>query len=233
MINGKTILALIPARGGSKGIPLKNIKMLAGKPLIAWTIGEAKKSKYIDRLILSSEDEQIINVAKEWGCEVPFIRPKELAQDDTPGIEPVIHSIKTLKEVYDYICLLQPTSPLRKVQDIDGCIELCVNNQASSCVSITSVQKHPYYFYSLNEKNIIKPLIKGKSGLRRQDLSSLYYVNGAVYFNNIKRMVKSKKFITNDTLGYVMNINRSIDIDEDWDFILAEALLANTGINKI
>nr|HPK54819.1 acylneuraminate cytidylyltransferase family protein [Smithellaceae bacterium] len=117
MIQGKTVLAIIPARGGSKGIPRKNITNLAGKPLIAWTIEEAKKSKYIDRLILSSEDNEIIQVAKEWGCEVPFIRPRELAEDDTLGIEPVLHALNTIKKKYDYVVLLQPTSPLRSVDD--------------------------------------------------------------------------------------------------------------------
>ena len=127
MLNGKTILAIIPARGGSKGIPRKNIKPLAGKPLIAWTIEEAKKSKYIDRLILSSEDEEIIRIAKKWGCEVPFVRPKEFAEDETSGIEPILHAIETLSEKYDYVCLLQPTSPLRTVNDIDGCIKKCID----------------------------------------------------------------------------------------------------------
>jgi CMP-N,N'-diacetyllegionaminic acid synthase len=113
MINGKTILGIIPARGGSKGIPRKNLIIFGGKPLMAWTIEAGLQSHYIDRLILSSEDEEIIAVAREWGCEVPFIRPAELSRDDTPGIEPVIHAIKTLKTSYDYIILLQPTSPLR------------------------------------------------------------------------------------------------------------------------
>ncbi len=113
MIAGKTVLAIIPARGGSKGVPRKNIRLLAGKPLIVWTIDEAKKSKYIDRFILSSEDDEIIKIAREYGCEVPFKRPIELAQDDTPGIEPVIHAINTLEDKYDYVVLLQPTSPLR------------------------------------------------------------------------------------------------------------------------
>lgn len=120
------ILAIIPARGGSKGVPRKNIRDLAGKPLIAWTIEEAKKSKYITRLILSSEDEEIIEAAKKYGCEVPFVRPIELAQDNTPGIEPVLHAIEKCPG-YDYVLLLQPTSPLRTVEDIDGCIEFLLN----------------------------------------------------------------------------------------------------------
>jgi CMP-N,N'-diacetyllegionaminic acid synthase len=129
MFEGKTILAIVPARGGSKGVPRKNIRLLAGKPLIAWTIDEAKKSRYIDRLILSSEDDEIIEVAREFGCEIPFKRPDELAQDDTPGIESVIHAINTLEEKYDFVVLLQPTSPLRTVEDIDGLYSPLHNNR--------------------------------------------------------------------------------------------------------
>ena len=145
MISGKSILAIIPARGGSKGIPRKNIKLLAGKPLIAWTIDEAKKSIYIDRLILSSEDEEIIRIAKEWGCEAPFIRPAELAEDNTPGIDVVIHAIDALKEKYDYLVLLQPTSPLRKVEDIDRCIETCIDRNVPACISVSETMNHPYW----------------------------------------------------------------------------------------
>ncbi|MEH2097772.1 acylneuraminate cytidylyltransferase family protein, partial [Nostoc sp.] len=121
MIHGKKVLAIIPARGGSKAVPRKNIREIGGKPLIAWTIEEAKKSQYIDRLILSSEDDEIISIAQKWGCEIAFKRPVELAQDDTPGIAPVLHALNQLP-IYDYVVLLQPTSPLRQVIDIDGCI---------------------------------------------------------------------------------------------------------------
>ena len=114
MINGKKVLAIVPARGGSKSLSGKNIKLLAGKPLIAWTIDEAKRSEYIDRLILSSDDEDIINVARSaCDCDVPFVRPKELAQDDTPGIEPILHAINEIPG-FDLVVKLQPTSPLRK-----------------------------------------------------------------------------------------------------------------------
>lgn len=142
------ILAIIPARGGSKGVPRKNIRELAGKPLIAWTIEEAKKSKYIDRLILSTEDDEIIEVAKQYGCEVPFKRPIELAQDDTPGIDPVLHAIEQCPG-YDYVVLLQPTSPLRTVDDIDGCIEQLLSSDGTNfCVSVTEPEKSPYWMYT-------------------------------------------------------------------------------------
>ncbi len=224
MINGKTVLAIIPARGGSKGILGKNIKMLAGKPLIAWTIEEAKKSKYIDRLILSSEDKEIISVAKEWGCEAPFVRPKELAKDDTPGIEPVIHAINILPEKYEYVCLLQPTSPLRKVEDIDGCIEKCISMNAPSCVSVTEVDKHPYWMYEIDKNERLKPLFQNNID-RRQNLPKIYVLNGAVYFNEAMEILKSREFIRGNTIAYKMNKINSIDIDDMYDFLYAEYIL--------
>ena len=227
MIKGKSILAIIPARGGSKGIPRKNIKFLAGKPLIAWTIEEAKRSKYIDRFILSSEDEEIIKVAKEWGCEVPFKRPMELAQDDTPGVEPVVHVINTLSEKYDYVCLLQPTSPLRKVEHIDGCIEKCINNNAESCVSVTEVDKHPFWMYEINEKEELISLFPDNNISRRQELPKVYALNGAIYVSESSFLSRNRSFITNKSMAFKMDKNNSIDIDNELDLILVENLINN------
>jgi len=227
----RRIIGIIPARGGSKSIPRKNIKMLVGKPLIAWTIEEAKKSKYIDRLILSSEDDEIIKVAKEWGCEVPFVRPKELAQDDTPGIEPVIHALKTLPEKYDYVCLLQPTSPLRKVADIDGCIEKCIFNDAESCVSVAEVNKSPYWMYSVDNLDKLKPLFPQYHQIpNRQLLPKIYNINGAIFFAAIDSLLEKKNFITENTLAYSMNELNSIDIDHEYDFSFCELLLKSNMI---
>ncbi|MCK6615659.1 MAG: acylneuraminate cytidylyltransferase family protein [Ignavibacteriaceae bacterium] len=227
MINGKTVLAIIPARGGSKGLPGKNIKLLAGKPLIAWTIEEAKKSKYIDRLILSSDDDEIISVASEWSCEVPFKRPAELAKDDTPGIEPVLHAIETLKEKYDYVCLLQPTSPLRKVEHIDGCIEKCANNDADSCVSVTEVDKSPYWMYRIDKNDRLTPLLENNLIKRRQDLPNIYTLNGAVYAAKSNFVIQAANFIGNNTSYFVMSKSHSLDIDNETDFNLAKFFINN------
>ena len=181
MIGDKKVLAIIPARGGSKGVPRKNIRDVAGKPLIAWTIEEAKKSKYIDRLILSSEDEEIIDIARKWGCDVPFVRPAELAQDDTPGIAPVLHAIDILPR-YEIVMLLQTTSPLRSVADIDGCLECLIANKASVCVSVTEAEQSPYWMYTLGNGGEMQPLIPAETTFtRRQDLPKIYALNGAVY----------------------------------------------------
>ena len=133
LIDGKTVLAIIPARGGSKGVPRKNIKNLCGKPLITWTIEEALKSKYIDRLVVSTEDEEIAEISRKHGAEIPFLRPIELAKDDTPGIEPLLHCIYWLKnnENYspDYVCTLQCTSPFRNSKHIDEALELLIKEK--------------------------------------------------------------------------------------------------------
>lgn len=220
------ILAIIPARGGSKGVPRKNIRELAGKPLIAWTIEEAKKSKYIDRLILSSEDDEIIEVAKQYGCEVPFKRPIELAQDDTPGIDPVLHAI-TQCPGYDYVVLLQPTSPLRTVEDIDGCIEKVFSYKAPFCVSVTEPAKSPYWMYTLDNDKM-KPLLPQDTLIaRRQELPKSYALNGAVYVAEINKLLKGKSFITKETVAFIMSQESSFDIDTLIDFKICESLIGN------
>lgn len=220
------ILAIIPARGGSKGVPRKNIRDLAGKPLIAWTIEEAKKSRYIDKLILSSEDDEIIEVAKQYGCEVPFKRPLELAQDDTPGIEPVLHAIEQCPG-YDYVVLLQPTSPLRTVEDIDGCIEKLLNNNADFCVSVTEPEKSPYWMYTLEEDRMVPLLPQDELVARRQDLPKVYALNGAVYVAKTRCLIIEKSFLVKDTLAYIMKSERSLDIDNELDFIICDKMLTD------
>lgn len=217
MINDKRVLAIIPARGGSKGVPRKNIRMVAGKPLIGWTIEEARKSKYIDRLILSSDDEEIIEVAKSWGCEVPFVRPDELARDDTPGIDPVLHAMDMLPG-YEIAVLLQATSPLRSVEDIDGCIEHCVVGGANACVSVTVAEQSPYWMYTLGTGGGMNRLIfREKAFTRRQDLPTVYTLNGAVYVAYCDWLRRNRTFLTDETLGFVMPQERSLDIDTELD----------------
>lgn len=228
MIDGKKILAIIPARGGSKGLPRKNIRYLSGKPLIAWTIEEAKKSKYIDRLILSSDDKEIITIAKSLGCEVPFVRPPNLAEDDSPIINSVLHAIKLLPG-YDYVYLLQPTSPLRSVIDIDGCIELCLLKCANSCVSVTEVKESPYWMYFLDTESKMRPLIDDKKNIRRQELPKLYILNGAIYVAQCNWLLKNQTFITTETISYFMPIERSLDIDTILDLCFAEVIIASTS----
>lgn len=220
------VLAIIPARGGSKGVPRKNILELAGKPLIAWTIEAAKKSKYIDRLILSSEDDEIIEVAKQYGCEVPFKRPVELAQDDTPGIDPVMHAIMQCPG-YDYAVLLQPTSPLRTTEDIDSCIEKILSHKAPFCVSVTELAKSPYWMYTLENDKMKSLLPQDTLIARRQELPKSYALNGAVYVAEINKLLKEKSFITEETVAFIMSQESSFDIDTLIDFKICESLIGD------
>lgn len=222
---GLGFLFIIPARGGSKGVPGKNIRELNGKPLIAWTIEEAKKSKFADRIILSSDDAEIIQVAKEYDCEVPFIRPKELARDETPGISTVLHAIEQCTG-YAYVVLLQPTSPLRTVEDIDGCIQFFLDSKAEACVTVKEVEESPYWMYSKNEEGHLINLIQQDSLItRRQDLPKVYSLNGAVYVASIDFLSKNKSFLTKETIGYVMPIERSFDIDTEIELMICEDML--------
>jgi len=226
MIDGKSVLAIIPARGGSKGLPRKNILPLAGKPLIAWTIEAAKISKYIDRIIVSTEDNEIADISKFFGAETPFIRPKFLAQDKTQSMDVVLHAINKVSG-FDYILLLQPTSPLRTATDIDESINLCLNQNAPACVSVVTVAKSPYWMYKIDNHLRLKPIIKGKSFSRRQDLPPSYTLNGAIYFASVEWLLNSKQFITEHTIAFEMPMGRSVDIDNDLDYKYVQFLLNN------
>lgn len=225
MINNRKVLAIIPARGGSKGVPRKNICKLAGKSLIAWTIEEAKKSKYIDRLILSSEDSEIIEEAKSLGCDVPFVRPLELARDETPGLSPVLHALEILTG-YDYIVELQPTSPLRLAQDIDECIDKLIEMNAPACVSVTEPGYSPYWMFTKRENDTMKQLLELESTtLRRQELPKVYVLNGAVYVADTSWLKEKGTFLTDETVAYIMPTQRSYDIDTEEDFLFCEWMM--------
>lgn len=225
MIGCQTVLAIIPARGGSKGVPRKNVLNLGDKPLIAWTIEEAKKSKYIDKLILSSDDQEIINVAEKYGCEVPFVRPVELAQDDTPGIAPVLHALGILPD-YDYVVLLQPTSPFRSVDDIDAAIEKSYVNEGASVVSVTEANENPYWMYKLGYNGSLMSLMETENiPQRRQDAPKAYVLNGAIFVSTVQNLNRKKTFLTKRTLGYILDSEKSIDIDTKLDVIVCEALI--------
>lgn len=227
------ILAIIPARGGSKGIPRKNIKLLAEKPLIAWTIESALKARGIERVIVSTEDEDIAAVAKQFGAEIPFMRPMALAQDDTPSIAPVLHAIEQLPS-FDWVLLLQPTSPLRSVEDIEGIIQFCRDEGAPSSASITKASKHPFWMYQRNDNKCLQPLIRNLPEItRRQDLPNVYVLNGALYLAHTDWLIENQVFISQETLGYVMPEERSADIDKPIDWFWVEYLLTKSETYKL
>ena len=226
MINEKRVLAIISARGGSKRVVHKNIRELAGKPLFAWTVEQAKESKYIDRLILSSDDMEIIRKAKQWGCEVPFVRPSELSKDDTPGIETILHALEVLPERYSFVVLLQPTSPLRNADDINRCIEMCIENDSPSCVSIVKQDKNPKLMDAIEDNDKLRPLFEAKNDVYRcQSKANAYILNGAVYVADTEWLKKSKLLVSSETVGYVMPKERSCDIDTEFDMEICNIML--------
>lgn len=229
MIDGASVLGIIPARGGSKGVLKKNIRPLCGKPLVAWTIEAASQSKYIDRLIISTEDTAIATIAENHGCEAPFIRPEELARDDTPGIAPVLHAVSLLPN-FDLVVLLQPTSPLRAACDIDRCLEQCSRTPLPSCVSVVESDKPPQWFYRIDSNMRLTPFIDNSTVYtRRQDAPAYYLLNGAIYVARTAFLLREKGFITPETGAYTMPMERSVDIDTEMDFAFAEFLLLRNG----
>lgn len=226
MYKGKKILAVITARGGSKRLSNKNILDLAGKPLIAWTIGEANKSKYLDKVIVSTDSEKIAEVSKYYGADVPFLRPENLSNDTADSISVIKHSIEFFnKEEYEYVMLLQPTSPLRTVGDIDGAIEM-LDVQTESVVSVTEVDHSPLWVNTLPEdlsmKNFIGDKVKNK---RSQDLPTYYRLNGAIYVSEINYFYNIGGFMGDKTRAYVMEPKNSVDIDTKFDFIIAKSFI--------
>lgn len=236
MINGKTVLAIIPARGGSKGVPRKNIKDLCGKPLIAWTIDEAIKSKYIDRLVVSTEDEEIANISRKYGAEVPFLRPIELAQDDTPGVEVLLYCINWLKynENYypDYVCTLQCTSPFRNSNHIDEALEKLIEEKADSIIGVCQSEISPYWMKNIENGKLIDFIKDSHKYSRRQDLPIVYRLNGALYIGKTDVLLKNRNWYTDNTLPYVMSQEDSIDIDTVLDFKLAEVIMKENLKNE-
>lgn len=227
------ILAVITARGGSKGIPGKNIKELGGKPLIAYTIEAAKKSKLITHLIVSTDDEEIAAVAKQWGAEVPFLRPPELAQDITPHLPVMQHAIdfmeKKLNLTFDYVVIFQPTSPFRTVEDIDGTLQKLITSKADSAVSICEVESaaHPMKIKKLEGDRVLPYCLDEPEGARRQDLPIAYKRSSAVYAMRRDLIMKDNRLYGNHIVGHIVSRDRSIDIDTPLDWLKAEYLLAD------
>ncbi len=234
----KKILAIIPARGGSKGVPRKNIKNLAGKPLLAWTIEEAKKSKFIDRIIVSTEDEEIAQIAKKYGAEVPFMRPQELAKDLSLDIDFLIHALDWLdqNESYtpDIVLRLPPTSPLRRVEHIDeGIMKLLDTPEAHSVRSITKANRHPFKHWKISpDGKFIEPFLpKEVTGfdqphvMPRQLLPDAYIQTGAVdvVWEDVLRKYNSP--VGEKTTYFMMDQDDSVNIDYPEDFELAEIIL--------
>ncbi|MCS3638172.1 cytidylyltransferase domain-containing protein [Salinibacter ruber] len=232
MIDGHSVLGVILARGGSKGLPRKNVRDLAGKPLIAWTIEAGHESEYLDRLILSSDDEEIMSVAEEYGCEVPFQRPTELAQDDTPSMDALLHALEQV-ESHDYVVLLQPTTPLRTAEDIDTTIARCHRNGGIPCVTVTETDKPPQWMHTLRDDHKLEPVLERDEAVnRRQDAPETYVLNGAVFVARSGWLRRRETFHGDETVAHVMPSERSVDVDTKLDLEWCEFLTKHLRKDK-
>lgn len=227
MFKNKRILALIPARGGSKGIKNKNIVNLCGKPLIAYTIEAAKKSAYIDEIIVSTDSEEIKKVSQGYGASVPFTRPYEFSTDTATTLDVVLHVMDFIKQVqddYNTLILLQPTSPLRTYSDIDMAIEKHFLHDELGLVSVSEVNDNPILIRTVNDDEILVPFLERNSTCRRQDMPRYYRVNGCIYINKIQD-INSKTSFNDNKLAYIMPKEHAVDIDELIDLSVAEYYL--------
>lgn len=224
----KNIVAIIPARGGSKGIPLKNIKELAGKPLIAYTIEEALKSKMLDRIIVSTDHNEIARISRECGAEVPFKRPADISED-VPTELVLKHAIKYLEDVERYkpdiFVTLQPTSPLRKAKDIDEAVNKQIETNADSVVTVCEIDERPEWMVQIKEDKV-KPYVGKEIKLvARQELPELYKLNGAVFVSTRDLIMSEEKIVGGNMQVVIMEKERSVDIDTPIDFLIAEIIM--------
>jgi len=225
MYEGKTFLAIIPARGGSKRLLRKNILNLCGKPLISYSIEAGLKSKYIDKVVVSSDDDEILEIAQKFGAKT-IKRPPDLANDTSTTFDAIKHTIDNL-EKYDYIVLLQATSPLRTAKHINEAIELLEEKNANAVVSVCQMEHSPLWSNILPKDGNMKDFLKDEVlNKRAQDLEKYYRLNGAIYICKTKKFLENKGFFLKENIfAYIMDRKNSVDIDEEIDFKLAKVLV--------
>ena len=228
------VLGLIPARGGSKGVPRKNVREVCGKPLLQYTAEAALDARGLDRVILSTDDEEIASVGRACGVEVPFMRPPELARDETPMMPVVHHALRWLAErgsTFDAVCLLAPCTPLRRVEDIDGAIELLERTGADSVISFVEVgDKHPARMKYIDGEGraIDPPFAEAVEGQRRQDLPKLYLREGSIYLTRTPVILEQQSFKGRDCRAWLVPEDRACNVDAPIDLLIAEQLLLRT-----
>ncbi len=232
------VLGLIPARGGSKGVPRKNIKLLCGKPLLAYTAEAALNSKRLSRVILSTDDDEIAAIGRACGLDVPFLRPAELALDSTPTLPVAQHAVRMLEEAgehFDALCLLQPTNPLRRSEDIDACIELLESSDADAVATILPVpaEYNPHWVYFQDESGLLK-LSTGEDVPipRRQSLPPAFHREGSVYVVRRNVLIEGNSFYGSRFKGLPLDPAHSANIDTPEDWQLAETLLSKRPSGK-
>ncbi|UFT98888.1 acylneuraminate cytidylyltransferase family protein [Radiobacillus kanasensis] len=224
----KTI-AIIPARGGSKGLKRKNVLEINGYPLIAYTIKSALQSKLIDKVFVSTDDKEIADISKVYGAEVPFIRPVHLSNDTAKSIDVLSHAVSYVENRYEAevsnVVLLQPTSPLRNNKQIDEAIQKYLDLGRKPVVSVTEVQTHPNIIKRINEGRLVDFLDTPTEVTRRQDFEKLYQLNGAIYISTRDMIMKDNKIYDKEVYSYFMDKLTSVDIDDELDFLFADALM--------
>jgi CMP-N-acetylneuraminic acid synthetase len=225
MLHNKTFLAVIPARGGSKRLPKKNILPLGGKPLIAWSIEAAKESKYIDKIVLSSDDADILSIAKEYKIQA-IQRDAHLASDTATSLD-VVKDVLTKVAAYDYIILLQPTSPLRTSRDIDAALQLLMEKNADAVISVCESEHSPLWSNALpKDSSMHNFLDRNLLNKRSQDLESYYRLNGAIYIIKREKLLEQNSFFLDEKIyAYIMDQRASVDIDTQLDFDFARFLM--------
>lgn len=239
MINQKKVLAIIPARGGSKGLPGKNIRLLNGIPLVAWPIKTALESRYIDRVIVSTDDEMIAKIALEYGADVPFLRPVELSQDDSPSSQAIIHAVKFCIDAdgeYDYIVLLEPTSPLTDTADVDKALEVLDGSSGFAIVGASKVEStHPIYCATIKEDGFLQPYNRQSFAkpTRRQEVEDVYFFDGSLYISEVKQYLATETFYHQYTLPYIVPAWKALEIDTLLDFLKIETILNNKELLRL
>jgi len=229
LINNKRVLAIITARGGSKGLPKKNIKLLSGKPLVLWPIKAAKDCKEVDKIIVSTDSEEIAEVVIKSGIDVPSLRPDYLASDNAKSSDVILHILEQSDETFDYVVMLEPTSPLTEALDISKALSILDLNRknADSIVGISAIEAtHPEYSVRQNKK-MLEPAFASSFNLlkRRQEIESLYFLEGTLYISDVKTLKLKKSFYHERTMGYEVPRWKSFEVDELVDFICIEAIM--------
>jgi CMP-N,N'-diacetyllegionaminic acid synthase len=235
MINNYRVLGLITARGGSKGLPGKNIRNLCGKPLIAWSIDTALQSSYLDRVVVSTDSKEIADISIEYGASVPILRPAELATDTASSYSAIDHMVNFLelsRDFFDIIVLIEPTSPLRESLDIDKALEKMLESNADSIVSVCLAETiHPSFMFKMKKDNrLIATCNTGFQGLRRQELDPIFFPEGTVYASRLETLRAHRSFYQENMVGYIVPKWKSPEVDDIIDFLHIEAIIRHRGI---
>lgn len=236
MYHGKKVLAVVPARSGSKGLPHKNIRPLLGKPLLVWSLEIANNCSYIDQVMLSTDSSEYSQIASKYGAIIPCLRPSELSTDSSTSVDVVLHALDAMHNKYgdyDIVMLLEPTSPLRVQRDLLLALELISSGTSLSAVGICRAETiHPSFMFRLGQDSLLIPFLGTQpDGLRRQDIEELYFLEGSIYASDVSYLRKRMSFYHEYTGGVLIPYERSAEVDTLVDFLFIEAMLKSNLIS--